>query len=275
MTMRLTTLALLFLPMAMLHSRGSAEPGAADKPLRIVVFGGHPDDPESGAGGLIATLTQQGHEVIVAYGTAFRADRRFFDRPEAEVRRAEATAACQRLGATPKFFPYAHEKLMADEATLKAVSEWLGEVKPDIVVTHWPLDTHPNHHVVSSLVWQSYTHQGGWNLYFFEVMTGQQTLGFEPDLYLEIAGRCGRSSGRRSWNTRARSRRASGRPTSDAPAPGGRVRPRVRRGLQARRGEGRDARCCRSCSCRGKDPSRHRDQKRGPEDRDCVLRLRK
>ena len=61
-------------------------------------------------------------------------------------------------------------------------------VKPDIVVTHWPLDTHPNHHVVSSLVWQCYTHQGGWNLYFFEVMTGQQTLGFEPDLYLDIAG---------------------------------------------------------------------------------------
>ena len=39
------------------------------KKLRVVVFGGHPDDPESGAGGLIATLTRQGHEVICAYGT--------------------------------------------------------------------------------------------------------------------------------------------------------------------------------------------------------------
>ena len=37
-----------------------------DKKLRVVVFGGHPDDPESGAGGLIATLTDQGHEVICA-----------------------------------------------------------------------------------------------------------------------------------------------------------------------------------------------------------------
>src|SRR5262245_37681495 len=85
---------------------------AGDEPagrLRIVVFGGHPDDPESGAGGLIATLTGRGHEVILAYGTAFRGGRRFFDRPETEVRRAEATAACEALGATPKFFPYAHE----------------------------------------------------------------------------------------------------------------------------------------------------------------------
>lgn len=155
--------------------------------FRVVVFGGHPDDPESGAGGLIATLTKQGHEVICAYGTTFRGDRKFFGRPESEVRQAEATAACKVLGARPKFFPYAHERLVADEATMKAVSSWLTEVRPDIVVTHWPLDTHPNHHVVSSLVWRCYQRQGGWNLYFFEVMTDQQTIGFAPDLFLDIA----------------------------------------------------------------------------------------
>ena len=163
---------------------------AADSPakkLRVVVFGGHPDDPESGAGGLIAKLTGQGHEVICAYGACYRGDRRCFDRPEAEVRREEAAAACKVLGANAKFFPYAAESLVADEETLKAVSSWLEEVKPDIVVTHWPMDTHPNHHVVSSLVWRSYRRKGGWNLYFFEVMTDQQTIGFTPDLFLDIA----------------------------------------------------------------------------------------
>jgi LmbE family N-acetylglucosaminyl deacetylase len=164
-----------------------AEQSQVGKRLRVVVFGGHPDDPESGAGGLIALLAQQGHEVIVAYGTSFRGDRRVLGRPESQVRREEATAACQVLGARPHFFPYAHEKLAADPATLRAVSDWLDQVKPDIVVTHWPMDTHPNHHVVSSLVWQCYRHRGGWNLYFFEVMTDQQTLGFDPDRYLDIA----------------------------------------------------------------------------------------
>jgi LmbE family N-acetylglucosaminyl deacetylase len=154
--------------------------------LKVVVFGGHPDDPESGAGGLIAMLTRQGHEVILAYGTSFRAERQFFGRPEAEVRRAEASAACKLLGATPKFFPYAHEKLVADQATLRDVSGWLEETRPDIIVTHWPLDTHENHHVVSSLVWQCYKRQRGWNLYYFEVMTGEQSISFSPDLYLDI-----------------------------------------------------------------------------------------
>jgi LmbE family N-acetylglucosaminyl deacetylase len=54
------------------------------------------------------------------------------------------------------------------------------------VVTHWPLDTHPNHHVTSSLVWQCYLRDAPWGLYFFEVMTGQQSLNFRPDLYLDV-----------------------------------------------------------------------------------------
>ncbi|WP_435010286.1 PIG-L deacetylase family protein [Tundrisphaera lichenicola] len=175
-------LAIATMPSAFANGDGRT-PG---EKLKFVVFGGHPDDPESGAGGLIATLTRQGHEVICAYGTAFRGGRRFFDRPESEVRQEEATAACKVLGATPKFFPYAHETLVADLKTLREVSAWLVEAKPDIVVTHWPLDTHPNHHTVSSLVWQSYKRQGGWNLYFFEVMTDDQTIAFEPALYLDL-----------------------------------------------------------------------------------------
>ncbi len=165
----------------------AGETASSSRKLKIVVFGGHPDDPESGAGGLIALLTRQGHDVIVAYGTAYRDDRRVLGRPESEVRREEGTAACNVLGARPKFFSYAHEDFFADESALQNVSKWLDEVKPDVVVTHWPLDMHPNHHVVSSLVWQCYKRNGGWNLYFFEVMTDQQTIAFRPDLYLDIA----------------------------------------------------------------------------------------
>jgi LmbE family N-acetylglucosaminyl deacetylase len=170
--------------------RGQAEklssPSVPAKKLRVAVLGAHPDDPESGCGGLIAHLTQAEHEVLVGYLTCYRGDRKIGDEPEARVRRREASSACQALGARPHFFDYAHEKLCADAATLESVAAWLRKVRPDIVVTHWPLDTHPNHHVTSSLVWQCYLREGNWGLYFFEVMTDQQSLNFRPDLYLDI-----------------------------------------------------------------------------------------
>jgi neutral ceramidase len=165
--------------------RAPAE-NASPRKLRVVVFGAHPDDPETGSGGLIALLVKAGHEVIAAYMTCYRGDRQIGNEPEAVVRRREAAAACQILGAKPHFFDYAHDKLMADDATFETVSLRLKSIQPDIVVTHWPLDTHPNHHVTGSLVWQCYLREGTWNLYFFEVMTDQQTKGFRPELYLDI-----------------------------------------------------------------------------------------
>lgn len=173
-----------------------AKPEAPAK-LRIVVFGAHCDDNELGAGGLMRMLAEQGHEVISAYATTFRGGRTCFGQPEDIVRRGESTESCKILGASAKFFDYAHEDLCGDEKTIQTVRKWLEQVKPDIVIAHWPLDTHPNHHVVGSLAWWCYTHEGrdvnpnSWNLYFYEVNTFTpsqelQSLHFRPDLYLDV-----------------------------------------------------------------------------------------
>lgn len=159
-------------------------------PLRVVVLGAHPDDPESGPGGLIVSLTNAGCQVDVGYMVCYRQGRTYFGRPEAEVRREEATAACEIMNATPHFFDYAAGDLAANTATLNAVSTWLGEVQPDIVVTQWPDDTHPDHVATGEIATQLYhdqSGQGGWNLYYFEVNTNLQTLNFHPELYLDIA----------------------------------------------------------------------------------------
>src|SRR5262245_47429094 len=111
-----TPLTLFALALTGQPERVPARPAEGEK-MRVVVVGAHPDDPESGCGGLIALLTKQGHEVVVGYLTCFRGDRKVGQEPEALVRRREATAACQVLGAKPHLFDYAHEKLCADEAT--------------------------------------------------------------------------------------------------------------------------------------------------------------
>jgi N-acetylglucosamine malate deacetylase 1 len=177
--------------------------------LRVVFLGAHCDDSEVCAGGLMRMLADQGHEVISAYGTTFRRGRMVDGKPEDEVRRAESTAACKLLGATPHFFPYAHEDLenpLADAKTLAAMASWLKQVRPDIVVTQWPIDTHPNHRSCAQAALAAYRHSAyvwgkeeqaadkegpGWNLYFYEVSPFYkweelEALGFQPQLYLDI-----------------------------------------------------------------------------------------
>jgi N-acetylglucosamine malate deacetylase 1 len=181
------------------------------KKLRVVVCGAHCDDCELGAGGLMRMLADQGHEVISAYATAFRRGRMVDGKPEGVVRRGESTAACRILGAKPYFFPFAHEDLenpFADKETLGKITTWLDQMQPDVVVAHWPLDTHPNHQVVGMSTWMAYDHLGrgrggvesagkanetkkSWNLYYYEVNTftnheALQTLGFQPNLYLDV-----------------------------------------------------------------------------------------
>jgi N-acetylglucosamine malate deacetylase 1 len=161
-------------------------PRPPERKLRVVFFTAHPDDPMWGAAGLMALLSRDGHEVISAYGTCFRRGRRVGEEPEADVRRREAAASCKVVGATPKFFDYSHEEFVAAGDVLKKVSAWLDEIRPDIVVTHWPTDTHPNHHAAASLVWQCYRPRGGWTLYWFELLGSRQTVGFRPQLYLDL-----------------------------------------------------------------------------------------
>jgi rhamnogalacturonan endolyase len=167
---------------------GQSSAGAvAEKKLRVVVFGAHCDDPETGAGGLVAQLTQAGHEVILAYAATFRGDRKINGEPEDTVRRRESTEACAILGAKPYFFPYDMATLTNDPATAKEFNDWLSGVNPDIVLAHWPLDSHPNHQVVGALAWQAYRREGGWSLYYFEVLADTQSISFRPDVYVDIA----------------------------------------------------------------------------------------
>jgi LmbE family N-acetylglucosaminyl deacetylase len=59
--------------------------------------------------------------------------------------------------------------------------------KPDIVFTHWPIDSHKDHQVASLLTIQTWVRSTEkFDLYFFEVCAGEQTMGFHPTDYVDI-----------------------------------------------------------------------------------------
>jgi LmbE family N-acetylglucosaminyl deacetylase len=61
--------------------------------------------------------------------------------------------------------------------------------KLDILFTHWPLDTHPDHQVAGLLAFNAWARSGEqFQLYYYEVNTGSETMDFEPTDYVDISG---------------------------------------------------------------------------------------
>ena len=156
--------------------------------MKIVVFGAHPDDPESGCGGLAVRSVQAGHDVVFVYATAFRPGRNFFGRPEKEVRTEEALAACEVLGVRGVVWNYPHGGIDVTTENIARVTASLVEEGPDLLIAHWPVDTHPDHRCVASLALSAYlSPETLFAFYYFEVMTGRQSMHFHPTHYVDIS----------------------------------------------------------------------------------------
>jgi LmbE family N-acetylglucosaminyl deacetylase len=70
---------------------------------------------------------------------------------------------------------------------VERIKQLIMDEKPDIVFTHWPLDSHKDHQSASLLTTQSWMQEPQqFSLYFFEVCIGEQTLIFHPTDYVDI-----------------------------------------------------------------------------------------
>jgi LmbE family N-acetylglucosaminyl deacetylase len=157
--------------------------------LRIVCVGCHPDDPESGCGGTLARLTTTGHKVTIIYLTRGEAGIPGKSHAEAaEIRTRETLEACKILGAKAVFAGQIDGDTIISNEWVYKLQGLLEEEKPDIVFTHWPIDSHKDHQVASLLTIQCWIRSANnFALYFFEVCTGQQTMVFKPSDYINIS----------------------------------------------------------------------------------------
>ena len=166
----------------------TSEPSDSAARLTVICVGGHPDDPESGCGGALIRYAAAGHNVTVVYLT--RGERGIPGKSldeAARIRTAECEAACKIMGATPVFFGQIDGATEITHAHVDAMTRLLATRNPDIVLTHWPIDTHMDHQVASMLTIRAWiTLRTPPALYFFEVNAGSQTEGFAPNVYVDI-----------------------------------------------------------------------------------------
>ena len=176
-------LGLLSLP-HLLHAQNKDQPGKK----KIVCAGGHPDDPESGCGGTLAKFTNAGHDVTIIYLTTGEAGIPDKSHDEAAaIRRQEAINACKILNAKPVFAGQIDGDTIMNNDWLNKMQQLISSENPDIVFTHWPIDSHKDHQIASLLTIQTWMRaQQKFPLYFFEVCAGEQTMTFHPTDYIDI-----------------------------------------------------------------------------------------
>ena len=150
---------------------------------KVIVTGGHPGDPEYGCGGTIARCADLGHEVVLLYLN----DGVPAGKPRDGVRVAEAQKACEILKARPIFAGQIDGDAVVDRAHYEAFRKILEPERPDVVLTHWPIDNHADHRAMSMLVYDAWRTLGRkFALYYYEVSNGEDTVQFSPTHYVDI-----------------------------------------------------------------------------------------
>ena len=110
---------------------------------RVLAFGAHPDDLEVGAGGLLARLSQEGAEVMMAVVSIPN---------HVEQRRAEANTGADVLDCDIRILfdekPLRVEDIPMHEL-VRRFDMVVGDWRPDLVITHSAFDLHWDHGLVN------------------------------------------------------------------------------------------------------------------------------
>lgn len=131
----------------------TSQTAPASNPLRIIVFGAHPDDCEYLAGGMAVKWAEQGHKVkfvSVTNGDAGHVD---MGGGALAIRRtAEAKESAKVLGIESEVLDIHDGELMPTLENRRTIVKLIRDWQADIVIGHRPNDYHPDHRYVGILM---------------------------------------------------------------------------------------------------------------------------
>lgn len=119
----------------------------SSNPLKIIAIGAHPDDADQQMGGTAALFAEMGH--LVKFVSVTNGDAGHFEKGGgqlAKIRREEASEAGRRLGIAEYKVLDNHDGELTP--TLEVRDQIIREIRnwdADIVISHRPVDYHPDH----------------------------------------------------------------------------------------------------------------------------------
>jgi LmbE family N-acetylglucosaminyl deacetylase len=156
----------------------------------IVAIGAHLDDIELGCGGTLARAVTEGANVhmIVMSKSAYANYDGIVRRTEAEAAE-EGRAAAHELGVESiEILDFPTKDIPYDSTTVEALNRLLDEHRPELVISHWPHDTHQAHRSVALATLSAARHVRSIIMYEPIFPAGRSYVAFRPQLYVDVAG---------------------------------------------------------------------------------------
>jgi LmbE family N-acetylglucosaminyl deacetylase len=156
--------------------------------MRLLAIGAHIDDVEIGCGGTLAEAKRHGWNtyILVLSRSNYSSIGGDVLRTEAQALQEGQEAVRQLGGAELEILDFPTLDVPYNHATVKSIEDHLQQIRPDVILTHWPHDTHQDHRAVSlaSISAARYFN----SILFYEPMTpsGRSYSPFRPQTYVAL-----------------------------------------------------------------------------------------
>ena len=123
--------------------------------MRVLAIVAHPDDIEMSCAGTLAKYAQAGHDVVLCNLCDGALGGNIPKAELAAIRRDEAAASAKVIGAEYIPAPFEDLDLFPDKSTRQKVADIIRQARPDLIITHPPVDYAPDHIAASQLVFDA------------------------------------------------------------------------------------------------------------------------
>mgnify|MGYP000023539878 CR=1 FL=1 len=166
--------------------------------MRIMAFGAHPDDIEFQCAGTLAKYSKAGHKTAIVVVTNGEVGSMTLSKKEiAAIRKREAKAAADVIGARFFWLNYPDEFLFNNEKVRLHFIEIIRQFRPDIIICHdKDADYHPDHTTTGQIIWDTHVMVPVPNIktkspptdkipeiFYMDTVAG---INFQPEFYVDI-----------------------------------------------------------------------------------------
>jgi len=121
--------------------------------MNVLAVGAHPDDIEVHCAGTLALYAKRGDKVTMAVATNGEVGHPSLPNKEvAKMRYEEQKQSAAAIGAELIWMGFKDEFLFGGEKTRLTFINMVRKVKPDLIITHWDQDYHPDHNTTSKII---------------------------------------------------------------------------------------------------------------------------